>query len=690
MGKLRLFPLFSFLLLIFFSAGASFASTYVVKPDGTGDYVTIQNAIDVAVSGDTICLDGGTFMGPGNKDLDPGGRNLVIMPLGDAIAIIDCEDSGRAFYIHSGENASMIIRGLRLTGGNPPGSPSANGGAILIEGSSPTVVENQIYDNRANFGAGIYMDDSNSLILRNGFTDNEIMGTQGYWGYGHALFIRNSFAIVYDNRFECTGFSYLEVIYILSGSVSVESNSFYGCGWVDGLSNIIADSSEVTIAGNLFENSGGCVWLNDCTGLVRSNHLMDSYHMVAGSGVQVFDSEVDIEYNYFERAREGAIDWHNSSGTIRRNVVTGSRGRSLDYGARAVYIADGTLPAIYCNTFYENEVFKSGGACISAGDIHFESEFGVAYNCIFVDSVAVDCSVVCGPAPWKSVNESPSQSYANWHWGNPQESILFFCDYMISVLVSPVLCDPANDNFFLTGGLPDDTTLVGALPPGCATSDVLETQVPSDVNLGLSTVPESIILTGFSFLNLSNFDAPVNYRLIVEGPAHLDDNGDPSSLVGSTPLLTPGETWTPPDAKIVINEPVVPCLIAVKYVTAYAPAVAIPETTQTNVLIYDDVTPVRPGETSYGFALEQNFPNPANPRTTILFSLAEPSLVKLSLYDVQGRFVATLANGFYGAGRHTTEWNGLDELGQPAASGIYFYRIDTGAFEQTKKLLLLK
>jgi hypothetical protein len=118
--------------------------------------------------------------------------------------------------------------------------------------------------------------------------------------------------------------------------------------------------------------------------------------------------------------------------------------------------------------------------------------------------------------------------------------------------------------------------------------------------------------------------------------------------------------------------------------------VAIPETTQTNVLIYDDVTPVRPGETSYGFALEQNFPNPANPRTTILFSLAEPSLVKLSLYDVQGRFVATLANGFYGAGRHTTEWNGLDELGQPAASGIYFYRIDTGAFEQTKKLLLLK
>jgi hypothetical protein len=584
----------------------------------------------------------------------------------------------------------MIIRGLHLTGGNPPGSPSAKGGAILIEGSSPALVENQIYDNSANFGAGIYMDDSGSLILRNKIMDNEITDMPGYWGYGHAMFIGNSYATVYDNRFECYNFSFVEVIYILSGAVSIESNSFLGCGWVDGLSNIIADSSDVTITGNYFENSGGCVWLNDCTGAVRSNHLIDNYHMVAGSGVQAFDCEIDIEYNYFERAREGAIDWHNSSGTIRRNVVTGSRIRSLDSGARAVYIASGAQPDIYCNTFYENEVIGIGGECQSAGDINFDSEFGIAYNCLFVDSVAVDCSVVCGPAPWKSVNGPPSQSYGNLHWGNPQESILLFCDYIISLLVSPILCDPANDNFFLTEVLPNDTTLVGALPPGCLTSDVLETQVPSDVNLGLSTVPASIVLTGFSFLNLSNFDAPVNYRLIVEGPAHLDDNGDPASLVGSTPLLTPGETWTPPDARLVLDEPVAPFLIAVKYVTAYAPALAIPETTETSVLIYDDITPVRPGETAYGYALEQNFPNPANPRTTIVFSLAAATSVKLSLYDVQGRFVATLASGFYGAGRHTVEWDGLDGRGQPAASGIYFYRIDAGAFKQTKKLLLLK
>ena len=85
------------------------------------------------------------------------------------------------------------------------------------------------------------------------------------------------------------------------------------------------------------------------------------------------------------------------------------------------------------------------------------------------------------------------------------------------------------------------------------------------------------------------------------------------------------------------------------------------------------------------FRLDQNFPNPFNPTTTIVFAIPEPSRVTLKLFDTLGREVAILVDEDKRAGEYRVV---LDAAG--LASGMYFYRIQAGAFGKLRKLMLLK
>jgi hypothetical protein len=91
-----------------------------------------------------------------------------------------------------------------------------------------------------------------------------------------------------------------------------------------------------------------------------------------------------------------------------------------------------------------------------------------------------------------------------------------------------------------------------------------------------------------------------------------------------------------------------------------------------------------------GFALGQNVPNPFNPTTTISFDIGQPGRVDLRIYDVSGRLIRTLVSGELPSTRHTVEWDGRDDSGALASSGVYFYRLTTRDFDATKKMLLLK
>ena len=90
------------------------------------------------------------------------------------------------------------------------------------------------------------------------------------------------------------------------------------------------------------------------------------------------------------------------------------------------------------------------------------------------------------------------------------------------------------------------------------------------------------------------------------------------------------------------------------------------------------------------FALFQNQPNPFNPETRISYYLPEGCEVKLTVYDILGRRVKTLCEGYQDAGMKRVTWDGRDDQGDQLGSGIYFYRLQAGKFSQTQKMTLLK
>jgi hypothetical protein len=123
-----------------------------------------------------------------------------------------------------------------------------------------------------------------------------------------------------------------------------------------------------------------------------------------------------------------------------------------------------------------------------------------------------------------------------------------------------------------------------------------------------------------------------------------------------------------------------------------APAATMKASNRIRIVASNETPPAPPGEILNQqpaipdhYALDQNYPNPFNPTTDFGFRIVDCGLVTLKVYDVLGREVATLVNEVKQPGAYTVTW---DASRMP--SGIYFYRLQTGRFTATKKLLLLK
>lgn len=96
------------------------------------------------------------------------------------------------------------------------------------------------------------------------------------------------------------------------------------------------------------------------------------------------------------------------------------------------------------------------------------------------------------------------------------------------------------------------------------------------------------------------------------------------------------------------------------------------------------------GDTPRAVTLHQNVPNPFNPTTMIRFDLPAAARVRLAVFDVNGRLVRTLADEIMQAGAKEVTWNGLDDEGRIAASGVYFYRLSTPGKIASRKMVLLR
>ena len=91
------------------------------------------------------------------------------------------------------------------------------------------------------------------------------------------------------------------------------------------------------------------------------------------------------------------------------------------------------------------------------------------------------------------------------------------------------------------------------------------------------------------------------------------------------------------------------------------------------------------GEIAERFTLHQNYPNPFNPSTNIRFDIPKTSQVKLVIYNMLGKEIATLVDKELRPGSYEVDWDGSNY-----SSGVYFYKLKTLDFEKTMKMLLVK
>jgi hypothetical protein len=107
----------------------------------------------------------------------------------------------------------------------------------------------------------------------------------------------------------------------------------------------------------------------------------------------------------------------------------------------------------------------------------------------------------------------------------------------------------------------------------------------------------------------------------------------------------------------------------------------------TFIVAYKQQTNVSAGINSLpvSYNLSQNYPNPFNPLTTINYSVPKSEFVKIKVFDLLGREVITLVNEYKPVGNYTVQFNA-----NKLSSGVYFYRMESGFYSQTKKLILLK
>ena len=213
----------------------------VVTPAGSGDYPTIQTAIDCApCEGDIVALLPGTYTGELNRDLDSHGRNLTVVGIaGRDETVIDCEGAGRGFWFHSGEDSTSVVTGLTVLSG-VAAEHEPYGGGILCYESSPRFESIVVTSSFASEGGGGMAWVDCSPILEDVRFD------------GNA-------ALVYGGGAFCLGAPLGRL-----RDVEFQGNVTQGAG--GGLYSMQSSGSlfDVTFQGNNADGTGGGAYLGSC------------------------------------------------------------------------------------------------------------------------------------------------------------------------------------------------------------------------------------------------------------------------------------------------------------------------------------------------------------------------------------------------------------------------------------------
>jgi len=157
------------------------------------DQPTIQAGVDAAAAGDTVLVAPGVYTGPGNRNISPGGKDVVILAEGCPDGtVIDCQNAGQGFLYSNGETASSVLEGFTITHGVVNGV----GGGMDISGASPTITNCVFSSNHASTAGAVWIDGGSPTVTGCVFAGNVATGGGGavdHQGGGTSHFVDCTF-----------------------------------------------------------------------------------------------------------------------------------------------------------------------------------------------------------------------------------------------------------------------------------------------------------------------------------------------------------------------------------------------------------------------------------------------------------------------------------------------------------------
>lgn len=362
-----------------FAAAPVNAAHYHLKADGTGDYATIQAAVNAASSGDTIICADGTYSGTGNDGIDFGGKNLKLKSESNQpkYCVISCSGD-RGFYFHSSETNAAVVQGFTIRYGG-----ETNGGGICIESSSPTIVNCVITDCNASNGGGIYVANASAepnifnCLIEGNTAYNDGGGLRLYYSNGQVknCTVANNSGD-YAGGISSQGTDTDIINCIIYGNLPHPlENAFYGLfsynlveGWTGG-------GTSFNGAPDFAWGTGGDFYLNQATSdaLNAGNDLAANVCATGADGSTCLSSwttnvnqqddagQVDVGYHYphynatidvptYKPTIQAAIDaaWNGDNVRVMDGTYTGDGNRDLDTKGKRVTVQSYSTNASAC------------------------------------------------------------------------------------------------------------------------------------------------------------------------------------------------------------------------------------------------------------------------------------------------------------------------------------------------------
>jgi hypothetical protein len=321
-------------LLLSTSPAASPAATWNVPADAA----TIQSAVGLAATGDTVEVEPGTYVGPGNRDIDFGGKDLVLRSVvGAPATILDCQGAGRGLVFQSGEGNAAVVEGFTIRNGRV-----ARGGAIFCHGASPTIVDCVLSMNRADETGG-------AVSTLFGATPRLV---------------------------RCR----------------IESNDALFSGGGISCIDASAEITDCVVSDNEAGLLGGGIYCRNASPTIHATHFVDNRSNGAGGGVVFYHlsapmvTQCIVAGNHSAGSGGAAFCDDQASPTFVDCLVTGNH---TDGQGGAILITSRSVVVLRGSTLAGNRALNRGGGLHAEGVSRFELERSILWgNCAGIDDEA--------------------------------------------------------------------------------------------------------------------------------------------------------------------------------------------------------------------------------------------------------------------------------------------------------------